>query len=74
MEPRYKIRAEGSYPATSLLLVSVEARTVAMKAYPLAFQTFLPKPVHFNFEKDTLYFHGPSALKCFARGGFRFTE
>lgn len=70
MEPRCKIRAEGLYRATSLLFVSVEARTVAMKAYPLAFQTFLPKPVHFNFEKDTLYFHGPSALKYFVRGDF----
>jgi hypothetical protein len=62
-ELRFKIGGEGSYPATSLLLVSVEAHTVAMKAYPLAFPTFHLKPVHFNFEKDTLYFRGASALK-----------
>lgn len=70
MEPRYKIRAESSYPATSLLLVSVEARTVATKAYPLAFQAFLLKPLHFNFENDTLYFRGLSALEYFIKMDF----
>jgi hypothetical protein len=66
-ERRFKIGREGSYPATSLLLVSVEARTVAIKAYPLAFRSFHLNPVRFNFEKDTLYFSGASALECFIR-------
>jgi 2EXR family len=70
MEPKFKIRAEVSDPATSLLRVSVEARIVALKAYPLAFQTPLLKPLHFNFEKDTLSFYGPNALKYFVMGDF----
>jgi hypothetical protein len=51
IEPKFKIRAEASDPVTSQLLVSVEARTVTMKAYPLAFQTFYWKPAHLTLRK-----------------------
>jgi hypothetical protein len=67
---KIKIRAQGSFVATPLLLVSVEARTIAKQAYPFAFKTFPLKPVRVNFEKDILYFHSPSALKYFTRGDF----